>query len=381
MLDLYRRHLKECKNAGRGRAATNCKCPIWAAGELNGEYSRKSLRTRNWTTAARRIQEWESDPSKAVHSPLLADAVKIYLDDCRARRLAASTIDSYETTLGYLAAFRKGARADELNLGSLTEFRISRKVQPSTSVKELTTLKAFFRFCLKRKWVYANYPKELELPKVDSVPTMPFTPEEIAATVKACDRLEHGDPAQVEYVRNRARAEVLVLLYSGVRISDMVKLERKSVDLKTGKMLLRVMKTRVPLYVHLNRDAVEALEALPDRGPYFFWTGRGQLITAIKNARRTIQRVLKLANVAGHPHRFRDTFSVGLLERGEDLRTVQLLLGHKSIKTTEKHYAPYVKSFQAILDAATKKLDFSTSKKLENSVQMAYTDSGRMKSA
>jgi site-specific recombinase XerD len=56
--------------------------------------------------------------------------------------------------------------------------------------------------------------------------------------------------------------------------------------------------------------------------------------------------------VAGHPHRFRDTFSVGLLEKGEDLRTVLLLLGHKSIKTTERHYAPYVRSFQAILDAA-----------------------------
>lgn len=64
----------------------------------------------------------------------------------------------------------------------------------------------------------------------------------------------------------------------------------------------------------------------------------------------------------GHPHRFRDTFSVSLLEKGEDLRTAQLLLGHTSIKTTEKHYAPFVQSFQRILDAATAKLDFGTAK-------------------
>ncbi len=89
---------------------------------------------------------------------------------------------------------------------------------------------------------------------------------------------------------------------------------------------------------------------------------RPKLLTAIGDARRTVFRVLKVPNVKGHPHRFRDTFSVRLLEQGEDLRTVQLLLGHTSIRTTEKHYAPFVQSFQRILDAATAKLDFSGTK-------------------
>ena len=64
--------------------------------------------------------------------------------------------------------------------------------------------------------------------------------------------------------------------------------------------------------------------------------------------------------IKGQPHRFRDTFSVSLLSKGEELRTVQLLLGHTSVKTTEKHYAPFVESFQRVLDAATAKLDFGT---------------------
>jgi integrase/recombinase XerD len=61
----------------------------------------------------------------------------------------------------------------------------------------------------------------------------------------------------------------------------------------------------------------------------------------------------------GHPHRFRDTFAVELLKKGASLHTVQLLLGHTSIRTTEKHYAPFVLEFQKVIDAATAKLSFA----------------------
>ena len=61
-----------------------------------------------------------------------------------------------------------------------------------------------------------------------------------------------------------------------------------------------------------------------------------------------------LAGIEGHPHRFRDSFSVRLLDLGNDLRTVELLLGHTSIKTTEKHYAPFVKARQEQLENSVK---------------------------
>jgi site-specific recombinase XerD len=60
-----------------------------------------------------------------------------------------------------------------------------------------------------------------------------------------------------------------------------------------------------------------------------------------------------MAGVAdGHSHRLRDTFSVDLLQNGVSLETVSQLLGHTSIKTTQKHYAPWVKTRQDALEAA-----------------------------
>lgn len=120
------------------------------------------------------------------------------------------------------------------------------------------------------------------------------------------------------------------------------------------------MKNHVDLKVLLHADAKSALEALPSETPnYFFWTGNGDLITCCKNLRRTIQRLGTIAEVHAHPHRFRDSFAVELLSQGADIRTVQKLLGHDSVRTTEKHYAHFVLAHQKILDSAAAKLDFS----------------------
>lgn len=361
MLDLYRRHTPDCKHAKDGRTWNRCKCPIWAAGDIEGAPLRQSTRTRDWSRAAKRIQEWERAKDKPRYSPKVDKAIDVYLADCAARNLAPNTIASYKIILSHLAKFAgAAARVDEIDLDKLTEFRGIRKIEPSTGVKELTAVRAFCGFCVLRKWLSENYAKLVRPPKVDRCPTLPFERAEIAKILEACGRITTDNPALVETVRDRARAAILTLMYSGLRISDLTKLERSTVDLQSGKMFLRVMKTHERLGMTLHASAVAALASLPDHGPYFFWTGNGDLVTAIKNMRRTIDRVLKLAGVDGHPHRFRDTFSVGLLEQGEDIRTVQLLLGHKSLKTTEKHYAPFVRSFQRILDAATAKLDFTT---------------------
>lgn len=363
MLSLYRRHTPRCPHRAGGQNYTKCRCPLWCDGELGGRRFRRSVGLRDWARAVRRLEAWEKSDIQDTEDAAkpVREAVQSYLGDCRARNLAPSTVVSYTKTLEHLQSFcdPKDARyMQEISLGTLTDFRASRLVAPSTSGKELETLRAFCAFAKRRGWLPENYAKELAPPREPACPTLPYSREEVQAILGACQRLEDDNPKTRERTRQRALAFCLTMLYSGLRISDAVKLRRSTVDLETGRMLLRMMKTGVPLYLRLGPPATFALASLPWESDYFFWNGESKLSTAVGNARKTISRVLALANVKGHPHRFRDTFSVALLEKGEDLRTVQLLLGHTSIRTTEKHYAPFVRSFQRILDAATSKLDF-----------------------
>jgi len=373
-LEGYRRHASDCPHREKGQNYTKCRCAIWADGELNGKRYRRSLGTRDWARAHKRIEKLLEKPHAAAEPRSLAGAIDLYLSDCRARRLKDSTITSYTKTLDHLKAFAKSKgflSIDDMDLALLTAFRAQRVVigrdgaprpiKAATSGKELEALRAFGAFAVEQGWIADNYAKRVKSSKEETPPTLPFNRDEVDRILEACGRLEDDNPATVERTHKRASALCLTLLYSGLRISDAIQLERKAVDLESGKLFLRTMKTGVPLYVRLGDLALEALAALPAESErYFFWNGVAKLSTCVGNARKTIGRVCKLAGISGHPHRFRDTFSVRLLELGNDLRTVQLLLGHTSIKTTEKHYAPFVKSMQAHLDAATAGLDFGT---------------------
>jgi integrase len=107
------------------------------------------------------------------------------------------------------------------------------------------------------------------------------------------------------------------------------------------------------VFIPLPPFVTDALDACPRKSErYWFWTGAGSRQTLAGNWRRTFRRLCELAGVPdGHPHRFRDTLAVELLLDGVPIERVAIVLGHSSVRITEKHYAPWVHARQAQLEA------------------------------
>ena len=103
----------------------------------------------------------------------------------------------------------------------------------------------------------------------------------------------------------------------------------------------------------LPEFVVAALNETPKvTANHFFWNGTDNLETIVGSWRKRLAHLFELAEVEkGHAHRFRDTFAVELLLVGVPLERVSILLGHQSIKITEKHYNPWVRSRQEQLEA------------------------------
>jgi site-specific recombinase XerD len=99
--------------------------------------------------------------------------------------------------------------------------------------------------------------------------------------------------------------------------------------LKGNRLKLYQAKTGEPVSVLLPQEVMDALLAIKRSNvKYFFWTGNSRLETITGFWRARIADVLTIAKVSGHPHRFRDTFAVPLLEGGASIETVSILLGH-----------------------------------------------------
>jgi len=356
MLTAYRRHLKSCKRRDEGRSYRNCRCPIWIDGILGGTEIRESLKVRDWQRAQEMIREWEAEDRRTSQPTRKStnEAWKEFLEDIEARKLNDSTVRKYKLLNRQMEEFaqQRGLYVlADFDLSQVSQFRSKWKDGPRSSAKKLERLRAFFRFAQKRKWVAENPALDLKAPKVTLCPTLPFSREEMIRILEAVGQYKEEMPSHGIANGRRIRGLVLLLRYSGMRIGDAVNLSTDRIE--GNRLFLYTQKTGVPVNTVLPEFVLAALAATPKvTQKFFFWSGVGKLESIVRSWQTRLCKLFKLANVVnGHAHRFRDTFAVELLLAGVPIERVSILLGHQSVRITEKHYSPWVRSRQEQLEA------------------------------
>jgi integrase/recombinase XerD len=268
-------------------------------------------------------------------------------------RLAKETVGKYRLMIDEMKDSLGSIEIQAITVDDLSHYRESWKCAPITAAKKLERLRAFFRFCLDQGWCKFNPAVGVKKPNAKFKQRMPFTDEEVEKILWATEIYPvkgiYGDES-----RKRIRAFVRLLLSTGFRIRDAVTLSGSSFQDET-KLLIPTQKTGQP--VALPLPAVVAAEIMKFKrpgNPYFFWSGNGNVKSAVGDWQRSLRKLFKLAGIKGHAHRFRTTFAVRLLQKGVPLDVVAALLGN-SVRIAEKHYAPWVQSRQDALEAAVKK--------------------------
>jgi integrase/recombinase XerD len=245
--------------------------------------------------------------------------------------LSRNTIASYRGDLEQLARFLDGKsllRAAEENLFA---FLGSRKGRASSAARRVSTLKRFYRYCLRERRIAADPTLKLDPPK--RTPRFPKSLSE--ADVEAL--LAAPDTAKPLGLRDRAMLETLYA--TGLRVSELVALKTFEVNLDAG--VVRVMgKGSKERLVPLGEEAADwisrYLESRKKTSHALFITARGGGMT--RQAFWHLLRRHAARAVPGKklsPHVLRHAFATHLINHGADLRVVQLLLGHADISTTQ----------------------------------------------
>ncbi len=223
-----------------------------------------------------------------------------------------------------------------------------RNLDKRTLSRKISTLKSFFKFILREGLIKNNPAASLIYPRLDK-PLPKFLTENEVKNI-----LELPSGKELTDLRDKA---ILEFLYStGARVSEMVSLTKDSLDLISGIAKVKG-KGRKERLLPLGEPAIVSLKDYLDRrsdtNKALFLNKRGTILTD-RGVRLIIDKYIKKAalSLKVSPHTFRHSFATHLLNRGADLRSVQELLGHSSISTTQVYTHLTIESLKAVYQKA-----------------------------
>ena len=269
-------------------------------------------------------------------APFLKGRGIVYLKDVKTEHLSAFQ----ETWLGRL---RKNRETGE---------PVRQQKSQLGKQKNQEFLKMFFRRARELRWIPEN-PAELLLSvRTPKIEVKKKTAEEKQSLLDAI-------PRAFPNIAESVRAFALIQRYSGLRLVDVVTLRTDAVR-EDGQMIMSQEKNEQPVFVPLPPVVIDLIGKLqPKSAGYFFWTGTSTIKTAVNDWSEKMRQLYVEAGIEGkRTHEWRDTLAIEVLEGGGSLEDVQLLLGHKSRKTTEKYYVALTnKRMEKAIDARRRTWD------------------------
>jgi integrase/recombinase XerC len=294
--------------------------------------------------------------------------IQRYLRYLRVERNASPhTVRNYASDLGqfreYLAEANpsadepKIAKVDALAVRGFIARLYEREKKKASIARKLAAIRAFFKFLAREQVIAASPAAAVSSPKLEKHLPRILSEEEMNRFLDQLSRTaQAGDRA---VVRDRA---ILEMLYaSGLRVSELVGLDLRSVSFDDGMVLVRG-KGRKERMVPFGSKAKGALAAyLPVREkvqieskkatPALFLNSRGGRLTT-RSVDRLVKKYIRALglNVKASPHSMRHAFASHLLDEGADLRAIQEMLGHESLATTQKYTQVSIKHLMEVYD-------------------------------
>lgn len=280
--------------------------------------------------------------SRTDSLPVPAD-VHDYLDYARVEKgLAPNSISNYQRDLVDFCSFLRGrgkdvANADREEVRGFLAALYDRGLSARSVARHLVSIRNLFRFLVKEGRTHSDPTADVDAPKLEQSLPRYLTLGEVETL------LGQPDVSTPQGLRDKAMLELLYA--TGMRVSELVRIRRSDFDPSLG--IIRCLgKGNKERLIPVGKSALSAVDAYLKKGhasfckdgreTFIFLNHRGEPLTRV-GFWKILSGYGRRASLSVHltPHLVRHSFATHLLERGADLRSIQLMLGHSDISTTQ----------------------------------------------
>jgi integrase/recombinase XerD len=282
------------------------------------------------------------DPEKKETGAFFVTYMPIYLDYLQVEKgLAKNSLSAYAIDLRHFGHYLKDTaleidHVERIHIVKYFQTLRGAGISARSVARALAAIRGFFRFLVAERHLKADPTENLENPKLWSNLPKSLQPSEVEALLAAPDR------NTADGLRDAAMLELLYA--TGLRVSELIKVRLDDLVMDAG-FLRTIGKGSKERIVPFGDTAKEAIVTYIEKGraeldkyadPHLFLSRRGRPMTR-QSFWMKIVRYAREAGVRAHisPHVLRHSFATHLLENGADLRSVQMMLGHADISTTQ----------------------------------------------